>query len=259
MKTDFIALLTDFGLYDPFAGMMKSVIYSKNPKVKIIDITHFVPPQDIKTAAFYLMVSISYVPKSSLIVCVIDPEVGTGRNILWVKTDHHQIISPDNGIISWVEEVEKIKTVRAISNQKLFLEKISSTFHGRDIMAPAAAIIAKGFKEEDIGPEYEHWHKIPFPHPQRIGNRITGEIIAIDRFGNAISNIKKDYVDAKSVFTIKDIIIEGITSTYFFASPNQEIAVVGSYDFIEFSIKNSSFAKTHDIKPGDKIEVIVNI
>ncbi len=251
--------MSDFGLFDPFVGMMKSVIYSKNQKVKIIDITHFIPPQDIKTAAFYLMVSIGYLPKNSIVICIVDPDVGSGRSILWIKTSSHQIITPDNGTASWVEEVERIEEARAITNPELFLEKISSTFHGRDIMAPAAALIAKGFEESKIGPHFNEWKKIPFPYPQRIGNRIIGEIIAIDRFGNAITNIKKEYVNPLSVFNIKNIVIEGLTPTYSFAVDNKEIAVIGSYDFVELSIKNSNFAETHSIKAGEKVEVIIKI
>lgn len=259
MKTNIIALITDFGEYEPFVGIMKGVIYSKNPKVNIIDITHYIPPQDIKTAAFYLMVSIEYLPKNALVVCVVDPEVGSGRSIIWAKTEKHQIIAPDNGIISWVEEIEKITEVRSVSNNKLYLEKISSTFHGRDMMAPAAALIAKGFEEEKIGPIFEDWRKIPFPYPQRIGNRITGQIIAIDRFGNAITNIKKDYVTPNSIFLIKDIVIEKLTQTYILGKDNEEIAVIGSFDFVEFSIKNSNFSKTHNILPGERVEVIINL
>ncbi|MCX7905742.1 MAG: SAM-dependent chlorinase/fluorinase [Elusimicrobiales bacterium] len=259
MKTNIISLITDFGTSDPFVGMMKGVIYSKNNKVKIIDITHEIPPQDIKTAAFYLMVTLPYLPKNSICVCIVDPEVGTGRSILWVKTENHQIISPDNGSISWVEEVEKIKEVRAITNSNLFLKKVSHTFYGRDIIAPVAAELSKGIAEKELGPTYYEFRKIPFPHPQRIGNRILAEIIAIDRFGNAITNIKKDYVTSSSIFTIKDIIIEGLTPTYYLGKDEQEIALIGSYDFIEFSIKNSNFSKTHNIKTGDKVEVILNI
>ncbi|MBP7795419.1 MAG: SAM-dependent chlorinase/fluorinase [Elusimicrobiales bacterium] len=259
MKTKFISLITDFGSSDPFVGIMKSVIYSKNSSVNIIDITHSIPPQDIRTAAFYMMASITYLPKSAMMLCVVDPGVGTGRSVIWVKTENHQIIAPDNGLISWVEEKEKIIEARVIDNQKLFLPKISSTFHGRDIMAPAAAIIAKGFKEDEIGTTYDSYNKIPFPHPLRVGNTVYGEVIAIDRFGNAITNIMKDYVTPKSIFNISNILIKGLTLTYALGGQSEEIAVIGSYDFVEFSIKNSNFSKTHNIKIGDKVEVIVAI
>jgi S-adenosylmethionine hydrolase len=259
MKTSFVALITDFGEADPFVGLMKSVIYSKNSSLKIIDITHSIPPQDIKTGAFYLMSSIFYIPKKAIVVCVVDPEVGTGRSIIWAKTENHQIIAPDNGIISWVSEKEKILETRIITNDKLFLDKISSTFHGRDIMAPAAALIARGFKEENIGPLYNDYRKIDFPHPKRVGNSLTGEVIAIDRFGNAITNIAKEYVTPKSIFNISNILIKGLTLTYAMGKINEEIALIGSYDLVEFSIRNGNFSKTHNITVGMSIEVMVNL
>ena len=109
MKTKYIALLSDFGTSDPFVGMMKGVLLSNNPGLSIRDITHQIPPQDIQTAAFFLMASLSYLPKSTLFMTVVDPTVGPGRGIIWAKTKHYQFITPDNGIISWVEEKEKIE------------------------------------------------------------------------------------------------------------------------------------------------------
>ena len=259
MKTGFIALITDFGEKDPFVGIMKSVIYSINKSLKIIDITHYIPPQDVKTAAFYLMTSIIYLPKNTLVICVVDPDVGTGRSVIWAKTEKHQIISPDNGIISWVSEKEKIIEVRSITNQKLFLEKISSTFHGRDIMAPAAAHISKGFDEKKIGPIFNEYTKFPFPYPKRNGNNLYGEIIAIDHFGNAITNIPKEFITPTSVFNIANTLIKGLTHTYALAHENEPIALIGSYDFLEFSVKNSSFSSVYGIKIGDKVEVILDI
>ncbi|MEW6042577.1 MAG: SAM-dependent chlorinase/fluorinase, partial [Elusimicrobiota bacterium] len=99
MKTKFIALITDFGTNYPFVGTMKGVILSIAPNVTIIDITHQIPPQDIQTGSFYLMASLKYFPKSTLFITVVDPFVGTERNILWVKTQNYQFICPDNGII----------------------------------------------------------------------------------------------------------------------------------------------------------------
>jgi len=259
MKTKFISLITDFGEKDPFVGIMKAVIYNINKSIKIIDLTHNVPPQDIKTAAFYLMTSITYLPKTTLVICVVDPDVGTGRSVIWVKTQDHQIIAPDNGVISWVDEKEKIIEVRSITNSKLFLKKISSTFHGRDIMAPAAAYISKGLDEKKIGPLFNQYVKFPFPYPKRIGNNLEGEIIAIDHFGNAISNIPKEFITANSVFQIANVLIKGLTHTYALAPSNQPVAIIGSYDFLEFSLKNSNFASLYDVKIGNKVEVIVNI
>ena len=120
MKTGFIALLSDFGTNDPFVATMKGVILSKAPKVNIIDITHNIPPQDITTTSFYLMSSMAYMPKTTLFLCVVDPSVGMGRGILWAKTKNYQFICPDNGILSWVEEIEPIVESRFLNNSRLF-------------------------------------------------------------------------------------------------------------------------------------------
>jgi len=112
MKTKHIALLSDFGTHDPFVGAMKGVLLSKAPGLTIIDITHQIPPQDIQTAAFYLMAATPYMPKGTLFMCVVDPTVGTGRGIVWARTENHQFIAPDNGLISWVDQKERIVEAR---------------------------------------------------------------------------------------------------------------------------------------------------
>src|SRR5882724_9449882 len=112
MPTGPIALLTDFGHLDPFVGIMKGVILSRHPSAKIIDITHDVPPQDIQTAAFHLYVSASHFPIGTLFVCVVDPAVGSNRRILWAKSKTHQFLAPDNGLLSWINNVEPFSQVR---------------------------------------------------------------------------------------------------------------------------------------------------
>lgn len=259
MKTKCIALLSDFGTHDPFVAMMKGVLLSKAPGLSIIDITHQIPPHDIKTAALYLMAAIPYMPKHTLFMTVVDPTVGTGRGIIWARTENYQFISPDNGLISWVEQKEKIKEARFISNSSLFLDSISSTFHGRDIMAPVAAAIARGLSEKKIGPVFDEYRRLPFPLPVKAGNRVTGQVIAVDHFGNAITNIKRDYLSARTVFNIADRMMKGLKLTYASVPEGEAIALIGSFGFLEFSVRNGSFARTFDVKPGSPVEAIVSL
>lgn len=259
MKTKCVALLSDFGTHDPFVAMMKGVLLSKAPGLSIIDITHQIPPQDIKTAALYLMAAIPYMPKHTLFVTVVDPTVGTGRGIIWARTENYQFISPDNGLISWVEQKEKIKEARFISNSSLFLDSISSTFHGRDIMAPVAAAIARGLPEKKIGPVFGEYRRLPFPLPVKAGNRVTGQVIAVDHFGNAITNIKRDYLSARTVFNIADRMMKGLKLTYASVPEGEAMALMGSFGFLEFSVRNGSFARTFDVKPGSPVEAIVSL
>ncbi len=254
MKTKFVAFLTDFGTADPFVSMMKGIVLSRAPKVTILDITHEIPAQNITMASFYLMTSMNYMPEGTLFVCVVDPTVGTKRKIIWAKTRHYQFIAPDNGLISWVEQNEPIKEVRYIENSKLFLKDISATFHGRDIIAPVAGEIANGLNEEEIGPITSEYVQNPFPQAQKAGHKIKGQIIAIDHFGNAISNIRTGTYRNDAVFSVADRLIHGIKSTYASVNSGDPLALNGSFGFLEFSIRNGNFAETYDIKIGTKME-----
>lgn len=259
MKTKFIALISDFGTHDPFVGAMKGVILSHAPALTIIDITHQIPPQDVQTAAFHLMAAVPYMPRSTLFMAVVDPTVGMGRGVLWARTKNYQFITPDNGILSWVGEHEKIQEVRFISNSDLFLPRISSTFHGRDIMSPVAAAVARGLPEKKLGPVLKDYRQFPYPRPEKTGNRVTGRVLAIDRFGNAITNLTLQYVNAKSIFTIADRIFKGLKLTYASVPEGEPLVLIGSFGFLEFSIRNGNFAATFSVKPGAEVEAIASL
>jgi S-adenosylmethionine hydrolase len=259
MKTKFIALLSDFGTNDPFVGTMKGVMLNKAPGLTIIDITHQIPPQDIQSAAFYLMAAVPFMPRGTLFLTVVDPTVGMGRGILWAKTKNHQFINPDNGILSWVGERETIEEVRFINNSALFLPRISSTFHGRDIMAPVAAAIAKGLPEKSIGPVLTDYRKFPYPRPEKTGNRVMGQVIAVDHFGNAITNITQQYLTARSIFTVADKMVKGLKLTYASVIEGEPLALIGSFGFLEFSIRNGNFARTFGVKAGSEVEAIMSL
>ncbi len=259
MKTNCIALLSDFGTFDPFVGAMKGVLLSKAPRLSIIDITHQIPPQDIQTAAFYLMAVMPFMPRHTLFLAVVDPMVGMGRGIVWAKTENYQFIAPDNGLISWVEQKEKIQEARFISNSGLFMKNISSTFHGRDIMCPVAAAIAKGLPEKKIGPLFPEFRTLPFPQPVKAGNRVTGQVIAIDHFGNVITNISRAHLNAKAVFNISDRMLKGLKLTYASVPEGEAMALIGSFGFLEFSVRNGNFAKTFDIRIGAEVESLVSL
>jgi len=198
-------------------------------------------------------------PKGTLFIAVVDPTVGMGRGILWARTKNHQFITPDNGILSWVGEREKIEEVRFINNSALFLPRISSTFHGRDIMAPVGAAIAKGLPEKSIGPILRDYRRFPYPRPEKTGNRVMGQVIAIDHFGNAITNIKRDYLSARTVFNIADRMLKGLKLTYASVPEGEAMALMGSFGFLEFSVRNGSFARAFDVKPGSPVEAIVSL
>ena len=184
----FITLTTDFGIDDSYVGIMKGILLKILPSVQLIDITHQVEPQNIKQAAYILQAAFSWFPKNTVHLVVVDPGVGGERRPLIVKTDKYFFVAPDNGVLTSVLDSDEVQTYK-LAKPEYFLDPISSTFHGRDIFAPAAAWIAKGTPLSNMGIRVYDPKTLDFPQPEFKDNVLTGEVVYIDRFGNLISNI----------------------------------------------------------------------
>lgn len=185
-----IALLTDFGLEDGYVGVMKGVILSICPTAQIIDIAHHIAPQDIRQAAYVLMTSYSYMPSGTIFVCVVDPGVGTPRRPIAVQTKQGIFVGPDNGLFSYVLGQVEIQQVVALHNRQYHLQSISTTFHGRDIFSPVAAHLANGVPVDQLGPALgKPLEKLSSPLLQIENDRVRGEVLHIDHFGNVVTSI----------------------------------------------------------------------
>src|SRR5262245_32283700 len=189
-----ITLTTDFGTRDWFVGTMKGVILGIKPRARVVDITHEIAPGDIRGGAFALMASCRYFPKGTLHVAVVDPGVGSRRRAIAVRTANSILIGPDNGVLSWALRGETIQSIRQLENRRYFLEPVSRTFHGRDIFAPVAAHLSRGVALERLGRELHDLVRLPWPEPVKQREEIRGEIVYIDRFGNAITNIRGERI-----------------------------------------------------------------
>ena len=192
----FITLTTDFGSKDPFVGIMKGVIVSINPSVKIIDITHNISPQSILEAAYTLEMSYASFPHKTIHVAVVDPGVGSARRPLLVATDYHYFIGPDNGVFSRIYRLTESLTVIHITAEHYFLPQRSSTFHGRDIFAPVAAWMSKGIDIERFGDPITDYVILQEPALISSSNNVVeGEVVYIDRFGNLMTNIPGEKIN----------------------------------------------------------------
>ena len=190
-----MTLLTDFGNQDAYVGVMKGVITGINPLANIIDICHNIPPQDVFNAAYLLYTSYKYFPRGTIHVAVVDPGVGTERNIVCVKTKDYFFLVPDNGLLSFIVQEEKPKLIVRLTNDRYFLPSPSNTFHGRDIFAPAAAYLSLGVKPLQLGIKINQLEKLDIPKPVRKKTgQVEGQIIYIDHFGNLITNIKEEHM-----------------------------------------------------------------
>lgn len=186
-----VTLTTDFGTRDPYAGIMKGMVLTANPGAKLVDITHEIPAQDIVNAAFTLVRAYNCFPAGTVHVAVVDPEVGGERKNIAIRTERHLFAGPDNGIFSMVLNREKPLEIREIINPPFVAERISETFHGRDVFAPCAGALSAGHDFAGIGPECETIVQLKYSRPLQNGNILTGEVVSVDSFGNLITNISE--------------------------------------------------------------------
>jgi len=262
-----ITMTTDFGYDDPFAGVMKGVIYTINPHVNIVDLTHNIIPQNIQEAAFTIGMNYHYFPKDSVHLVVVDPEVGSGRRPLLVVADEHYFIGPDNGVFSYLYKLEArdLKVIH-ITSEQLFLKKDSPTFQGRDIFSPCAAWLTTGLDVNKFGEAVSDYHTIDLPSPVRLTDLVVqGEVIFIDRFGNAVINIKKtDIADLQEMqpegtlrVFLKDR--EMRLMGYYSQGENRVMsALINSSGYLEVFIFRDSAASKYDILPGDVVKVVLS-
>jgi S-adenosylmethionine hydrolase len=247
-KSPTVALLTDFGVRDHYVGVMKGVLLSICPDLRIIDLSHEVAAHCVKEAAYLLWASYRYLPKGTIVLVVVDPGVGTARRILVTKTNDHCFISPDNGVLDILLWQDQPRQVFALDPQSRFLksiifDKLSATFHGRDIFAPVAAHIARGMPVQRIGKECRRKNVgAPFVTGANCG--VDPAVLHIDRFGNIITNILQP--DSKARF-VKGIVVgrkrvERWIEAYEQAPPLTPCLIVGSSGLIEIVANMKSAA-----------------
>lgn len=262
-----ITLTTDFGLKDPFVGIMKGVILGINPDVRIIDLSHNISRHNILEASQIISMSYRYFPQETIHVVVVDPGVGSGRRPILVTTGDYYFIGPDNGIFTPIYEDMKSEsfTVIHLTSKHYFLPINGSTFHGRDIFAPVAAWLSKGIDSLKLGEEIMDYVKIPSIKSIIKDNRtIKGNVITIDAFGNAITSITKDDLQRLSATLSRDklkIICKDrevdIVDYYAEAEASRLSAVINSFGYLELFVYRGSASKKFNINIGDSVSIIL--
>ena len=260
-----IALLTDFGLSDEYAGVMKGVILSINPSAQIVDLSHAIPPQDVRAASFMLESSVSYFPTGTVFVSVVDPGVGSDRRILAAKIDEKFFLAPDNGLL-WplIKDAADVE-INSAENRDLFLPAISSTFHGRDIFAPRAAHISTGLDMAELGPPiaFDDIVKQDDSGPVIENHTIRGRVVWIDRFGNLATNILVTDLEMILAGRSSDILeiragkctMRGLVNNYADAEQGEPAAMIGSRGLLEIAVPMGSARNLINAEPGLPVTV----
>lgn len=272
-----IALLTDFGMEDVYVGVMKGVMRRILPSAHFVDISHSIPPQNVRAGALMLLDCYRYFPPETVFLVIVDPGVGSARQPVVAEADGYIFVAPDNGILSYTLSESDNYTMYRLENPQYRLERVSYTFHGRDVFAPAAAHIARGVPPADFGPRQEKYFSIPKPELHIEGRHIVGEVIRSDHFGNLMTSIGRlswlddgrilleprfgeaqfpVYLRADEVeIRIHNQLIHVINHAFYEGARGNLIALVDSNGYLEIAINQGNAASRLDALPGDKVEL----
>ena len=263
-----ITLLTDFGTRDEYVGLMKGVILSINPSVTIVDITHQIDSQDIVQAAYAIHSTYRFFPDGSVHLIIVDPGVGTGRSLLAFEMRKQYFVAPDNGVLTLLFSEDAATSLVRITNSDFFLDTVSRTFHGRDIIAPVGAHISQGIDfhqlGDEIAPANAVWLGNMHPRISDTGE-ITGTVVAVDHFGNLISNIDYQMLTQieqtgqtnKIRILIGTHTIYGIYQAYENVRANTPLGLIGSRGYLEVAVNKGNAARILNVCKGDTVRVII--
>lgn len=254
-----IALLTDFGLQDHYVGAMKGVIASICREALTIDITHDVPPQDVRAAAFELAAAWPYFPSDSIFLVIVDPGVGTDRTAMALRIGDSRFVGPDNGVFDGVLQHHAADEARRLDNPRLQRPTVSSTFEGRDRFAPAAAWLAAGTPFDDLGSATTAAVRLTWPTARAVDGRVVGEVVHIDRFGNLITNIGRGQWQAELRRADVWLGAHGpipVVRTYGDAPAGELVALFGSADRLEVALVSGHAASATGTTRGADVHVV---
>ncbi len=254
-----ITLTTDFGYRDPFVGIMKGVIAGINPRAQVIDLTHGIPPQDILAGALTLRHAVPYFPRGTIHVVVVDPGVGGARRAILIESAGNYFVGPDNGVLSLAVAGAKPEHVIELSNAAYHLKATGSTFHGRDIFAPAAAHLSLGVPAAAFGAKLASFGELCLPAVRRERGRWESEIIYIDGYGNLFTNLGEGDLTGMPAedicIAVGSTMIEGIEKSYDAVEAGRLVAVWNSWGLLEVAVNMGSAQQSCKAKIGDQVVV----
>jgi S-adenosylmethionine hydrolase len=258
-----ITLLTDFGLQDPFVGIMKGVILSLCPEATLVDLCHETAAYDVLGGSFLLRSAVRFFPAGTIHVAVVDPGVGGPRRPILAHIDDQFFVAPDNGLLSYPLSSGAVRAIRAIVAAEYLLQPVSATFHGRDVFAPVAGHLACGVPADRFGPEVTDAVRLAIPRP-RVDSpgRLTGQVVWIDRFGNCITSITREDLErfATGVSRRIHVVLQarplgGIVQFFGQVAPGDRGAVIGSTGHLELFSSQGNLARQWGIVSGASVSL----
>jgi S-adenosylmethionine hydrolase len=260
MARPVIALLTDFGTRDHYAGTMKGVALGICPDVTLVDISHDLPPHDVMAAALELAAAYRFFPAGTIFLVVVDPGVGSARRGIAADAGDYKFVAPDNGVLTLVLDEHPPKRIVELTERKYARPTVSRTFEGRDRFAPAAAWLARGVDVMTLGRSAGAIVRLDLPHVRVDGAGIAGEVVRVDRFGNLITNIDRRTFEKLSGEALEIRIgphtVSRVVSTYADAASGDVCALFGSTDHLEIAVTGASAASRLAVGRGEAVHVV---
>ncbi|MCD6263091.1 SAM-dependent chlorinase/fluorinase [Candidatus Bathyarchaeota archaeon] len=258
-----ITLLTDFGLRDSYVAEMKGVILRLCPEAVVVDISHEISKYDIEEGAYNLARAVRYFPKGTIHVGVVDPGVGGPRKPIIIEAHDALFVGPDNGLLAPAAERLGIKGVYEITRMDLLPPRVSDVFHGRDIFAPTAALLARGLKPSDLGSQLSEYKRLPLYTVKVEDGRIYAKIIHVDGFGNLVTNVTYEDLDAAGieVGTTLEVQIGGATYRIPFVRAFSSVPVgellllVAGGGYLEISVNQGNASAELGVEKGVEVRL----
>ncbi len=253
-----ISLTTDYGSADWFAGSMKGVIIATNPRAIVVDITHDIPAGDVRAGAFVLAAAYRSFLRNTVHLAVVDPGVGSSRAGIVVRTEDYFFVGPDNGVLSLALMQEKVQEIHKLESEIYFRKPVSPTFHGRDIFAPVAAKVTEGILLDSLGPKLKEYVRLELPKSKMVAGALLGEIVYVDHFGNAITNLDSStlayYGKRSGRIWLRNSDVCGMGKFYHDVAKGQSLGIIGSTGHLEVAVNGGNAAQALGLKVGDAVE-----
>ncbi|MBK5257426.1 MAG: SAM-dependent chlorinase/fluorinase [Vicinamibacteria bacterium] len=260
-----VALLTDYGTRDHYAGSLRGAVLAACPDAQVVDLTHHVPSHAVREAAFVLRASVPVFPAGTAFVGVVDPGVGTIRRGIAMRAGGYLFVGPDNGLFSLILVDHPEAEVRELTNADLFRACVSSTFHGRDIFGPVAGALVRGTPFEDVGPVIDDAVRFELKNPEYVEKGVLeGEVIYVDTYGNLVSSIGgaawQTFVEGakgdltEMVIEVSRVILPVVT-TFGDVPEEDACAYLGSSGRIEIAVNQGSAAKRFESSIGSSVKL----
>jgi S-adenosylmethionine hydrolase len=252
-----ITLTTDYGTDDHLVGTLKGVILKINPEVTIVDITHHVTPFDLLDGALAIGAAYAYFPPKTIHVVIVDPGVGTERRPLLVSGQNQYFIAPDNGVLSLIYDREQSNlVVRHANAEHYFLQPLSKTFHGRDVFAPVAAWLSKGWQTASMGEEIQDYKRLAIPKPKSGEAGVKGLVLKIDTFGNLVTNFRAEDLSSEAQnggglkMQVGAHAVGRLVDTFARGNAGEPVAYIGSSGYLEIAINKGNASRTLSVGRG---------